>query len=186
MLKISQKKLNKMASLKKKTIEIELPIINQRIEALSQNLEDRTIKVDLTRALRGKSVEATFTLKKGVAKLRRVALLGFYIRRLLRKNISYVEESFVCETKDAKLRIKPFLITRKKVYRSIRNSLRLETIKLIKEFCKEKTSEEIFKAVIYSSLQKELSVKLKKIYPLSLCEIRIVELEKEKSRVKSN
>lgn len=186
MLEIKQKKLNKMASLKKKTIEVELPIINQKIEALAQNIEGKTIKVDLTRVLRGKSVEATFIINNNVPALKRVVLLGFYIRRLMRKNISYVEESFVCETKDLKLRIKPFLITRKAVHRSIRNSLRIETIKLIKEFCREKTSEEVFRAIIYSNLQKELSVKLKKIYPLALCEIRIAELEKEKSRVKSN
>lgn len=174
-----------MASLKKKIIEVELPIINQKIEALSQNLEGKTIKVDLTRILKGKSMEASFTIKNSVPILRKVSLLGFYIRRMIRKNISYVEDSFICETKDLKLRLKPFLITRKRVYRSIRNSLRIETKKLILEFCKERTSEEVFKSILNSSLQRELSAKLKKIYPLALCEIRTVEIEKTKEKVTS-
>jgi len=167
-------------AIKKKTVEIELPVINQKIEALPQSMEGKTIKVDLTRLLRGKSIEATFFIKNNATILKKLNLLGFYIRRLMRKNISYVEDSFVCQTKDSKLRIKPFLITRKRVYRSIRNSLRLEAIRLIEEFCKDKTATEIFQAIIFSSLQKELSAKLKKIYPLALCEIRVAEIEKEK------
>ncbi|MBI5148335.1 hypothetical protein HZA33_01515 [Candidatus Pacearchaeota archaeon] len=167
-------------AVKRKNIEIDLPIINQKIDVLGQNLEGKTLKLDLTRILKGKSIEATFVIKDNAATLRKLVLLGFYIRRLMRKNISYVEDSIVCKTKDQLLRIKPFLITRKRVYRSIRNSLRLECIRLIQEFCKEKNSEAVFQAVITGMLQKELSIKLKKIYPLALCEIRVIEIEKVK------
>jgi len=36
-----------------------------------------------------------------------------------------------------------------------------------------RTSKELFSEVMTNKLQKELSLKLKKIYPLALCEIRV-------------
>ena len=48
------------------------------------------------------------------------------------------------------------------------------------KYAKEKTSVEIFGDIIKNEVQKNLSLKLKKIYPLSLCEIRIFKVEREK------
>ena len=45
-------------------------------------------------------------------------------------------------------------------------------------YVKDKKCEEVFDEIIKNQLQKPLSLKLKKIYPLSLCEIRILEIEK--------
>jgi ribosomal protein S3AE len=44
-------------------------------------------------------------------------------------------------------------------------------------YAKGKTSEKIFEDILKNSIQKELSFKLKKIYPLSLCEIRIFKIK---------
>ena len=41
-----------------------------------------------------------------------------------------------------------------------------------------KKAEEIFDDILKGNIQKPLSMKLKKIYPLSLCEIRILKIEK--------
>ena len=43
------------------------------------------------------------------------------------------------------------------------------------------TSETIFKDLLKNQLQKPLSLKLKKIYPLSVCEIRVLRVEKDES-----
>ena len=95
----------------------------------------------------------------------------------MRKNVNYVEDSFTCKAKDAKIRVKPFLLTRKKVHRSLRKALRNRIKELVTEFCANKQSEEVFSSILSASLQKELSSKLKKIYPLALCEIRVAKLE---------
>ncbi len=171
---------------KKKFLEINLPIIGQKAELLAMSQEGligRTIKIDMTRRLRGKSLEAIFKIKKsdsGIkAEVCRFHILGYFIRRIMRKSTDYVESSFSAECKDAVLRIKPFLITRKKVSRRVRKALRNKTLEEIKEYIREKTHEDIFIDLLSNKLQKTLSLKLKKIYPLSFCDIRDIYVEKE-------
>src|SRR3989344_209582 len=120
-----------MALIRKKFFEVELPLINQKADLIATNeqeLKGKTVKIDLTRRLRGKSLEITFRLisekDKIIAEPYRLHLLGYFIRRMMRKSIDYVEDSFSAESKNAVLRVKPFLITRQKVSRAIRNALR--------------------------------------------------------------
>ena len=175
-----------MAVLKKKFFEISLSLINQtaNLQAIDeQELEGKTIKIDLTRRLRGKSLEIIFKIIPEKGKLKaepnRLHLLDYFIRRMMRKSTDYVEDSFSAESKNAILRIKPFLITRKKVSRAVRNALRNKTKEEIKSYIKNKDFEEIFSEIIGNKFQKSLSQKLKKVYPLSLCEIRDIFVEKK-------
>lgn len=164
---------------------IEVPIMGIEIAVLptlSEEIVKRKLRLDLTRNLHGKNIEAIFKIKvennRAVAYLIELKLLPFYIRRMLRKSISYVEDSLVVESKDKKLRIKPFLITRKRVSRAVRNSLRQQIEIEIANFCKNKNAEEVFLEVMSGKIQKTISQKLKKTYPLSLCEIRNISVEK--------
>jgi len=178
-----------MAIEKKKFFEIEIPQLKFKTKALASSpasLNNRTIKLDLTRLLRGKSLEATIkvsaTKDKATGEITKLNLLGFYIRRAMRKSISYVEDSFSAECKKGKIRIKPFMITRKKVSRSVRKALRQGSKEFLIGYVKDKTPEEIFSDTISGKLQKTLSQKMKKIYPLAFCEIRQVKLEAEKEQ----
>ena len=105
-------------------------------------------------------------------------ILPYFIRRMIRKGVNYVEDSFLAETKDAKVEIKPFLLTRKKVSHDVRKALREKAREEIILYLKTKTSEEVFDELIQGRMQKPLSLKLKKIYPLSLCEIRMFKVKK--------
>lgn len=168
---------------KKKFFDIELHLINQKVQLLASSKEEltgRTIKIDLTRKLRGKSLEIIFKIKEKGAVPHRLHLLGYYIRRMMRKSTNYVEDSFSTKCKNSTLRIKPFLITRKKVSRAVRNALRIKTKQEIQKVVKNKNYEELFSDLLSNKVQKSLSLKLKKIYPLSLCEIRDIYVEKEK------
>lgn len=169
----------------KKFTEINLPLLNSAIEVPAEEVVDgKNIRLDLTRMLRGKSIEVTFKInaKESIAEPQKLKLLQFYIRRLIRKGTSYIEDSFTCESKDGVLRAKPFLITRKKVSRRIRRALCDKARGLIKKSFEDKTISEIFSAVLSNKLQKELASKLKKIYPLSVCEIRRIEPEKKQAK----
>lgn len=177
---------------KKKWIEIELPIIKQKIELLANSqsdLNNRKVVIDLTRNLRGKSVEAIFKIKADEKiiniNLERMHILGFFIRRLMRKSISYIEDSFSAECKNATIKIKPFLIARRKVHRSVRNALREKAKQEVMSYVKDKKHEEFFPDILSGKFQKSLSVKLKKVYPLSFCDIRDIYIEKEKGSVES-
>ncbi len=176
---------------KKKFFEVEIPLTNSSAELLAystESLNNKTIKLDLTRQLRGKSIEVVFEIKaenkKAVAIPVELTLLPFFIRRMLRRSISYVEDSFTTECKNAYIKIKPFFITRKRVSRAVRKALRDEAKNWILDYTKNKLYEDIFSDIISNRLQKSLSLKLKKIYPLSLCEIRVLKIKKLKEQEK--
>ncbi len=178
-----------MAALKKKFFEVEIPLTNSTIDLFAYNigsLDGKSIKLDLTRQLRGKSIEVLFKVKvkeeKAMAFPVKLTLLPFFIRRMLRKNISYIEDSFIAECENAEIRIKPFLITRKRVSRRVRKALRDEAKNWLQIYVKDKMYDSIFSDIIGNRLQKPLSLKLKKIYPLALCEIRVLKIEKVKEQ----
>ena len=111
----------------------------------------------------------------------RAALAQSYIRRSMRRGIDYVEDSFKTKCRDAIFIVKPFLITRRKVSRNIRNALRNEARKFATEYLKIRTTKELFSDIIANKLQRGMSFALKKIYPLAFCEIRVLELVSEKA-----
>jgi ribosomal protein S3AE len=176
-----------MAQAKKKQrfFDVEIPILNKETQLYGYELgelQGKTIKYDLTRILRGKSVLLTLVVKvendKASAYPKEFVILPYFIRRMIRKGVNYVEDSFLAETKDAKVEIKPFLLTRKKVSHDVRKALREKAREEIILYLKNKTSEEVFDELIQGKMQKPLSLKLKKIYPLSLCEIRMFKVKK--------
>lgn len=171
--------------MKKRFFEVDIPLIKTKAEILGKEIEslnNKTIKIDMSRKLRGKSTEAVFQIKvdkdKAIAYPKRLKLMPYFIRRMLRKNISYIEDSINAQSKESKLKIKPFLITRKKVSRVVRKTLRNTARNWIMDYVKDKTNDQIFQDILANTMQKPLSIKLKKTYPLSLCEIRILEVGK--------
>jgi ribosomal protein S3AE len=177
-----------MAQLKKKKrfYDVEMPLINKQTQLLAYELpelENKYIKYDLTRILRGKSILLQFKVSvkdnQAIALPRGIILMPYFLRRMMRKGTDYVEDSFVADCKDATLKIKPFLITRRKVSNRVRRGLREKTKEEIIRYIRDKTAERIFEEILKNKMQKELSSILKKIYPLSLCEIKSMEIEKD-------
>ncbi len=117
---------------------------------------------------------------KGITAIpRQLKLMPCYLKRMMRKGTNYVEDSFSTGCRNAQIHIKPFLITRRKVSRAVRKALREKAREELINYSKDKNTEEIFNDTLKNDLQKKLSLTLKKIYPLSLCEIRILKVEKE-------
>jgi len=175
------------AKRKKKFFNVEIPLIKKRTQLQAyevKELKGRFIKYDLTRILKGKATIMTLKTKvKGEEVLtspKELRLLPYYLRRMVRRGTNYVEDSFSTECKDSQIRIKPFLVTRRKVSRAVRKALRNKAKEELISWAKESTTEKIFDETLKGKIQRELSIKLKKIYPLSLCEIRILNVEKEK------
>lgn len=175
-----------IAKRRKKFFDVEIPILKRETQLQAfevKELNNRLIKYDLSRILKGKS--AVIQLKvttdsegKITTTPREIKLLPYYLKRMVRKGTNYVEDSFSVDCKDSQIRIKPFLVTRRKVSRAIRKALRNKAKEELVNYIKSKTSEKIFEEILKNSLQKSLSLTLKKIYPLSLCEIRVLKVEK--------
>lgn len=170
---------------KKKFFDVEIPLIGKETQLQAYELNDlqgRFMEYDLTRILRGKGMLLQLIVKiedgKAIATPTRIRLMPFFLRRMMRKGTNYIEDSFSTTCKDAQIRIKPFLISRKKVSRAVRKALREKAKEELIEYAKDKNSEVLFDEILKNHLQKSLSLKLKKIYPLSLCEIRVFKIEK--------
>lgn len=176
---------------RQKFFEVEMPIINKKTQLRAfevEELDGRYIRYDLTRLLKGKNIILQLKVKikgdEAVSTPTEIVLLPSFLKRAVRKGTDYVEDSFSAECNDAQLRIKPFLITRRRVSRKVRKALREKAKEELARYTESKSSEQIFEDVLKNKLQKELSLKLKKIYPLSLCEIRMLKVEKELKKVK--
>jgi len=174
-------------TVKKKFLIINVPLINREIEVYGADLNsfnNQFINLDLTSDLKGKAIELKLkinaTENKAEAYPIQLQLMGFNIRRMMRKGVDYVEDSFVVKCKDNNIRIKPFLITRKRVSKKVLAGLRNLAKAEMTNYAKDKNFEDIILDIVNNKIQKDLSVKLKKIYPLSLCEIRFLGLEKQK------
>jgi ribosomal protein S3AE len=175
------------AKKRKKFFDVEIPIIKKttQLQAFElSELEGRFIKYDLTRLLRGKSLvlvaKVSIEGENAIATAYSTQLLPYFLKRMVRKGTNYVEDSFSVKTKDGSVRIKPFLITRRKVSRVVRKALREKAREELQKWAESKTNEKLFDDVLKNQIQKPLSLKLKKIYPLSLCEIRILKVEERK------
>ncbi len=177
------KKETKILTKRKKFIDVDIPTLNSKIEVASENPEQmagRRINLDLTRQLRGKSIEGFFKIsqneKKLIANPVKIRVMPYYIRRMIRKRISYIEDSFKVKTQESLVVIKPFFITRKRVSRAVRKTIRNQAKNWLEDFCATQTDAELFQDIFTGRLQKPLSLRLKKTYPLSLCEIRVLEI----------
>jgi ribosomal protein S3AE len=174
-----------IAKKKKRFFNIELPLIKKQTQLQAyevKELDNRSIKYDLTRIFKGKSMLITFKTKvvgdEVITQPKELRLMPYYLRRMVRRGTNYVEDSFSTECEDAQIRIKPFLVTRRKVSRAVRKTLRNKAKEELINWAKEKNKEELFEEVLKNKIQREVSIRLKKIYPLSLCEIRVLKVEK--------
>jgi len=180
---MAEQKSAKVIIKKKKFQSVEIPLINSKVELVGdsiKDLKDKTINLDLTRQLKGKSVEAIVKIRiednKAVAYPDKIKLMPYFIKRMIRKRISYIEDSFETPSQQSLIRVKPFLITRKKVSRAVRKALRNRCKNWIEDYVAERKDNEIFNEILLNKMQRMLSLVLKKTYPLSLCEIRIFEI----------
>jgi ribosomal protein S3AE len=166
---------------RKKFKEVQIPLLNQSIHVLgtTNELLNKTIKLDLSRKMRGKGLTVTFQIKEIEEKLvgipKSMELVKAYIRRIMRKRADYVEDSFKAQAADVRVTIKPLLITRKRVSRAVRRNLRNTAREFLLSYVKEKKYSELCNELIAGDLQKEMLPKLKKVYPLAFCDLRVFE-----------
>lgn len=185
------KKIKKGA--RKKFFDVEIPLISTKAKLYGyspEDFENKIIKIDLTKNLRGKNLELrakVFLSNEELnSKLIVLQLIQSYLRKIIKRGTDYVEDSFVTGSKDSKLRVKPFMMTRKRVSRAIRNEIRKLAKRTLESHITLRNTQELFSEIMTNKLQKLLSQKIKKIYPLAVCEIRMIEVIEYVKEKKSN
>ena len=96
----AEKKKKIKKNIKKSFYEISAPLTSTRIELYAsspEELDGKTIKIDLTKSLRGKSFELKLRIKNKdnslVAEPESLILVMSYVRKIMRKGSDYVEDS---------------------------------------------------------------------------------------------
>ena len=150
-----------------------------------QDLLGKSVHVNLmalTNDPRKQSFNVRFLVKSvdgdtGVADLIEYQMGRAYVRRVVRKGTSRVDDSFVVRTKDnVHCLVKPLFVTKHHVNNKIATSLRKKVRELLARRVAQTTSSELFTSVIHNQLQMDLKRELKRIYPLTTSEIRVLEI----------
>ncbi|MEM2131149.1 MAG: hypothetical protein QXM96_02750 [Candidatus Woesearchaeota archaeon] len=189
-----KKKSKQVGKIKKKTwVKIFSPKNLGNVEIGETYVEDpktcvgRFVQVNLmqiTNDIKSQMFDVKFEIVNASENKLETKISGYYfstsaIKRLVRRNMTRVDDSIVARTKDNYLVIlKPLLLTRNKVTKSVEYSLRMNLRKEIISFINKNDYETVFSAVLKYQIQKELREKLNKIYPIKNLEIRFLENEK--------
>ncbi len=91
-----------------------------------------------------------------------------HLKRITKSGKNKVDDSFIYTTKDnKKIAIKPILLTKSLVYKTILQEIRRATRSFILEYAGKNSFSQIMKDIISGKLQKDLRENAKKIYPVT-------------------
>ncbi len=144
----------------------------------------RTIEVslsDITNDPKTQNIKIKFKIKevkegKGYADLQKYFMIPTYIKRVVKPSKEKLEDSFTLITKDnIKIVIKPILLTKGLTQKSVLSKLRYQTRGFLNEYSKKVDYRQFLQDLINHVLQRDLKDVLKKVYPLSVAEIRLME-----------
>ena len=147
----------------------------------SQDLVGKVVKANLmslTNDPKKQSITVTFRVIETVndtcqTDLVTYAINNAHIKRLVRKSTNKLEDSFLVKSKDGvAFRIKPILLTRYRANNSVLTVIRKKTQEAITSYFSQTESHQCFADVITNKLQMETKKMLKKVYPISICEIK--------------
>ncbi|MEK6826368.1 MAG: hypothetical protein AABX08_03660 [Nanoarchaeota archaeon] len=116
---------------------------------------------------------------QAIANIISFEILPAHIKRMVRTLKDRIDDSFVVSSKDhPKIRIKPFVLTKAKTSNSILTLIRKRTREEVTKIASKSTFAEFTIEVISGQLKKQLKQELNKIYPITIFEIRKIELLK--------
>lgn len=160
-------------------------IVGETLASEPELLKGRGVKINLymaTKNIKKQHIEVRFKIVELRGSDCITDFVGYeisqgHVRRLVKRAKCRVDDSFIADTKDGKkIRIKSLVLTRDKAQHSILTALRKAT----KEYLIKKANELEYNAflntTIIGDIQKDLKNELRKIYPLSVAEIRAIVL----------
>lgn len=147
-------------------------------------LINRTVEVNLaflTNDMKKQNMRVTFKVTKleedgAHTELVKYELITAFLKRLVKRDRSKIEDSFLAKTKDdINVRIKPLIVTKNETNGIIESKLRNEIRDFLIKSIKTIDYNELFMSIINHGLQNSLRDNIKKIYPIASSEIRILE-----------
>jgi len=107
------------------------------------------------------------------------AMVQSSVKRMVRRNINKIDMSFSCTTSDKKnIRIKPLIITRMATSGSVAAKIRKNAHEFLTKYIANISFDNFTNDLISHKMQDALRYHLKKVYPVRVCEIRSMQVEK--------
>ncbi|NQV08477.1 hypothetical protein HQ529_01345 [Candidatus Woesearchaeota archaeon] len=156
-----------------------------------QTLEGKTIVANLmniTGNPKNQNVNLKFEIykinpEKGFAKPVSYNMVPSSIKRMIRRKKDRLDDSFTVVTADkVTVRIKPMVITQSKTKSSIKKNLRVNIKNYLVGLIQKTILIDLFEQIIFHKVQKSLKDGLKKTYPVSIAQIRVLEVVKVKKK----
>ncbi len=144
--------------------------INANLSTIINNMKRQNMSI----TLRVKSVQDG----KGFTEIIGLELVQGFVKRLVRRNRTKVDDSFVAKTKEGTLvRVKPIVMTNSNCLRSTATQLRAATKKFLTERIASQTFIENIDDILSFRVQKNAKEVLSKIFPIRSVDIRVFTRE---------
>jgi len=155
--------------------------IGETLTSSPESLVGKTIQTNLmqlTNDMKKQNTKITFKIiqvkdDKALTEIKKYELIPVAVKRLSHKEKNKLETSFTAKTKDnIQVQIKPLLVTKSKTKKSILSNLLHETKTFLTKEINRLSYTDLLNTLIYYKIQNQLKFHLKKIYPLSVSQIR--------------
>lgn len=176
---------------KKKWVAIRAPklfneqLIGESYVGEAQELVGRNVTVSLM-VLTGDPQKQTVNVSFKITGVKDNAafceLIGYQVipsaaKKLMRRQRSKIDDSFIVETADKKyIRVKPLIVTKGRTTHSTMAAMRKLERAYIAKTISKMDFENFVKEVVQKKLQHGLGQLLRLLYPIGACEIRMLEL----------
>ncbi len=138
--------------------------------------------MNLTGEVRNQNVKVGFRVSgvkegRAMTEVTGYTLSPSFIKRVVRRRHTRIDSNFTLKTKNShKIIIKPLLITRNNVNRSVATAIRHGAREVLNGIVSSHSSDEFFMDLIHYKVQNELKKRLSRIYPMKTCEIKSMAL----------
>ncbi|MBI2670407.1 hypothetical protein HYX18_00275 [Candidatus Woesearchaeota archaeon] len=143
---------------------------------MNKNLEINLM--ELTNDVKKQNIKVRFIINnisenKATADFIGHELVSSLVKRVVKRAKSKIDDSFIVETKDnIKIRVKPLVLTKTKAAHSVLTRLRSKIRETLIVNFKKYTYDELVQQLLNQEVHKLLKEQLKKIYPVSVVELR--------------
>ena len=134
----------------------------------------------LTRDIKLQNIKVGFKINKvednnAYTEIVKYELISSYIKRVVRVGRSKLDDSFVAQSKDnVKVRIKILLLTRNIVQNSVLTKMRKRIIEYFTKILARDDYDVFVNNLMFYRLQGDLRRDLGKLYPVAVCEVRMM------------
>lgn len=179
-----------MAKKVKQWYQIVAPKIFNQVEigetlGVEDQLNGRTMQV-LVSDLTGDSRKTHIKLKlevdgieagKATTRIKELELLRGYMRSIVRRRSTKIDEAITVTTRDnAKVRVKPLLVTARLCTSSQATAIRSIIRKVVEDAARDRTFDAFMLDLVSEKLPKDIRQAVTKLYPVKNAEIRKAEI----------